>query len=332
MIKICYSAVPQAYLDFIRKFKGKMEKWLRKGVIGNQGTQVALTDEGRLIFRYLNKGDNLKKYLLTDAKKYRDLIYYVEKRFPDLKKLREGDKTANKSLYQCLSKAFDAFGYGDADFPRFALCKALGLKACPYCNAEDLTTMELEDIDKELRDSELDHFYPRKLFPYLAISLYNLIPSGTLCNGGNCKHEKDTYKEGLTNLFELNGSEGIEFAMDIKGKGILSYDTFERSVEIETKVVDDALKDNCRIFLLKSRYRKEKSQTLRIWMMHKECESEGYRKMVERKGRALGTTLDFEKWFAAETGINTKNYNDHKLSKMSMDIWRQLEEIRKVYV
>lgn len=31
MIKIGYSAVPQEYLDFIPKFKGKMEKWLRKG-------------------------------------------------------------------------------------------------------------------------------------------------------------------------------------------------------------------------------------------------------------------------------------------------------------
>lgn len=82
MIKIGYSAVPQEYLDFIQKFKGKMEKWLRKGVIGNQGTQVALTDEGRLIFRYLNKGDNLKKYLLTDAKKYRDLIDYVRNDSP----------------------------------------------------------------------------------------------------------------------------------------------------------------------------------------------------------------------------------------------------------
>lgn len=332
MIKIGYSAVPQEYLDFIQKFKGKMEKWLRKRVIGNQGTQVALTDEGRLIFRYLNKGDNLKKYLLTDAKKYRDLIDYVEKRFPDLKKLRDGDKTANKSLYQCLSKAFDALGYGDADFPGFPLCNTLGLKSCPYCNAEELTTQKLEDIGKELRDSELDHFYPRKLFPYLAISLYNLIPSGKLCNGGNCKHEKDTYKEGLTNPFELNDSEGIEFTMDIKGKGILSYDTFEQSVEIETKVVDDALEDNCRIFLLKNRYKKEKRQALRIWKLHKECEAEGYRKMVERKSRVLGTKLDFEKWFAAETDININNYNDHKLSKMSMDIWKQLEKIRRVYV
>lgn len=56
------------------------------------------------------------------------------------------------------------------------------LRYCPYCNAE--TVFLLNGIMSKSGESRshLDHFYPRSAFPYLGVSLYNLIPACAHCN------------------------------------------------------------------------------------------------------------------------------------------------------
>lgn len=56
------------------------------------------------------------------------------------------------------------------------------LRYCPYCNAE--TVFLLSDIKSKSGESRshLDHFYPRSAFPYLGVSLYNLVPVCAHCN------------------------------------------------------------------------------------------------------------------------------------------------------
>lgn len=84
MINISYNPIPQAYLDFIDRFKKKIEKWYDDGYMGNQRALVNLTPECKVIFRYLKTGENLKNFLLTDADKLPDLIDRVERKYPCL--------------------------------------------------------------------------------------------------------------------------------------------------------------------------------------------------------------------------------------------------------
>lgn len=65
------------------------------------------------------------------------------------------------------------------------ICQNLELEICPYCGVENIQTYIGEGIDIR---PDLDHFYPKTRFPFLAISIYNLIPAGTICNQ---KHKKN---------------------------------------------------------------------------------------------------------------------------------------------
>ena len=60
------------------------------------------------------------------------------------------------------------------------LIERINLKACPYCNRNFIFNFKRSDSLQAT--AQLDHFYPKKEYPYLAISLYNLIPCCSTCN------------------------------------------------------------------------------------------------------------------------------------------------------
>lgn len=58
------------------------------------------------------------------------------------------------------------------------LQRQLNVKVCPYCNRMYTTTL----YGKKRIRPDFDHFYPQSRYPYLAVSLFNLIPSCNVCN------------------------------------------------------------------------------------------------------------------------------------------------------
>lgn len=61
------------------------------------------------------------------------------------------------------------------------LAEKLNIKTCPYCNAQ-YTLAVNKDSKSSQAKFQFDHFYSKKRYPYLSISLYNLIPSCANCN------------------------------------------------------------------------------------------------------------------------------------------------------
>jgi hypothetical protein len=59
------------------------------------------------------------------------------------------------------------------------IVRTLSVGICPYCNEEDIGSIEEEGAEYR---PDLDHFYPKAKFPFLALSLGNLIPAGDRCN------------------------------------------------------------------------------------------------------------------------------------------------------
>lgn len=62
----------------------------------------------------------------------------------------------------------------------------LGVKICPYCNRSYVFT-----IKRKKARPQYDHFFPKSKYPYLSISMYNLIPCCAVCN--QAKLDFDTY-------------------------------------------------------------------------------------------------------------------------------------------
>ena len=81
------------------------------------------------------------------------------------------------SVFLDEGKTYNAYKYLDL----------MDLKVCPYCENEYITQTAAEKESRR-RSSEIDHFYPKSKYPALAMSFYNLIPSGKVCNSFKMEH------------------------------------------------------------------------------------------------------------------------------------------------
>lgn len=87
------------------------------------------------------------------------------------------------------------------------ISKIINIKTCPYCNA--MLTINVGKIARY----QLDHFYPKSLYPYLSISLFNLIPSCNNCN--HLKLDKDVnLKENFHLYSDKPSMEVFKFSLD----------------------------------------------------------------------------------------------------------------------
>lgn len=65
----------------------------------------------------------------------------------------------------------------------YEFLRRLKVRYCPYCNAETVYAIEVRKSGKDVPiRSALDHFIPHAEYPFLGLSLYNLVPSCYRCN------------------------------------------------------------------------------------------------------------------------------------------------------
>ncbi|RKI22363.1 hypothetical protein D7V82_18955 [bacterium 1xD8-6] len=79
------------------------------------------------------------------------------------------------------------------------LQRQLRVKVCPYCNRMYTTTLFGENRIRP----DFDHFYPQSKYPYLAVSLFNLIPSCSMCNTKKGNTAEMIYKKGEKENFSI---------------------------------------------------------------------------------------------------------------------------------
>ena len=125
---------------------------------------------------------------------------------------------------------------GNKDWNRHKLLSLIGIEICPYCQRNYISSYEENNDEKTTAD--LDHFYPKSLYPFLALSLYNFIPSCQICNS-RFKGNKDTrdsvylYEEGFDEL-------GVKFKTS---KEVISEILGERYSDFYVKIDYENLKN-----------------------------------------------------------------------------------------
>lgn len=83
--------------------------------------------------------------------------------------------------------------------PRFALpldkdayVTDLGIRVCPYCGRAYIYRVEKVGKDGEVAvKPQLDHFLPKKNYPFLGMNFFNLIPCCSVCNMAPLKVDND---------------------------------------------------------------------------------------------------------------------------------------------
>lgn len=79
-------------------------------------------------------------------------------------------------------------------FDKIDFVRNIGLITCPYCNRAYINTVDKNDANQTTIKPQIDHFFPKSIYPFLGMSYYNLIPSCTLCNGFDNKSSKSPIK------------------------------------------------------------------------------------------------------------------------------------------
>lgn len=85
----------------------------------------------------------------------------------------------------------------------------LGVTVCPYCNRSYVFT------SKRGTRPQYDHYFPKSKYPYLSISMYNLIPCCFICN--SLKRDKDTFNTPF--IYPYKDSYGNQVTFEEIGIG-----------------------------------------------------------------------------------------------------------------
>lgn len=187
-----------------------------------------------IIFANNNNLASLLKELETNIKNE------AKKRY-DLKSKQEG---FYKSIKAEIEKVFtyDKF----RDFIKVFFEEHLHIKTCTYCNIHFTNIYETEN-KKYKNEFTLDHYYAKKNYPYLALSLYNLIPSCYTCN---TKLKRD---RRLGNPCPTSS----EFDFDKKVKFKLFFDSSSKDLNVTKKKNID--------IRLKEEFSKEYEDYIKLW-------------------------------------------------------------------
>jgi hypothetical protein len=183
------------------------------------------------------KEKNLINYLSLDA--YKKVINFKTE-VDNLSKVKWlGWKEILEDIFD-----YESFTKEKISWNAYDLVSAININVCPYCNRNYITT--LINGDKRTR-AVLDHYYAKSLYPYLALSLYNLIPCCYVCNS-SFKGDKDFYKNEAIYPYEEDFSNAALFKTDFSDTEPYDYKYLlglskEFKLKINIVTSDDVLKN-----------------------------------------------------------------------------------------
>ncbi len=253
MIKIPYPTQEDLdnYFDEIKIELLKRIRYIKsqKNISINE-KKFRVTNKIKKILEWLVDENNLKKLIQFKPNELAFLIKNVYKKIPKSHYKKE-------SLNRIFYRIFIDYGYDNLDKLKFI--QKINLGSCPYCNRNYIFSINKKSSVKP----EIDHFYPKSIYPYLAVSYFNLIPSCPTCNGFGAKEAKDTfYTYPISNPYELKEND---FKFSISPESIDFFNIESKKYDFnsfEIKLCGN--KANLEIFKLEELYKQHKDIVLEL--------------------------------------------------------------------
>lgn len=203
----------------------------------------------------------------------------------------------------------------------YKLCQQSRYSVCPYCNqAYAFTVMRGK---KGFRPT-LDHFFPKHKYPFLALSLYNLIPSCYICNS-NLKGKIDFYEEEHLHPFACNREIKfqLETAVGHELIDLLGNDSLQSFMEKAKLAVvsQDTLaeKNSVKTFLLEHRFSGNMSVIHRFVRARRRYGAGRINDIKNVLGKSVDENLVLQ--------FDKQNYKDEMLGKIFLDLYAQFEPL-----
>jgi hypothetical protein len=123
------------------------------------------------------------------------------------------------------------------------------MRICPYCQLNHINFHEGTHF--QMRPA-LDHFYPESLYPFLAISHYNLVPSCHQCNS-SVKSSHDPFAGELCPPFETMPGL-VRFRLEALSQNLTALDPQHVQLIVECAKNELQAKQHIDFFRLDERY------------------------------------------------------------------------------
>ncbi|CAH1200501.1 hypothetical protein PAECIP111893_01400 [Paenibacillus plantiphilus] len=221
------------------------------------------------VYSYLK--DHIDDILIGQPNALKGIIEHVTTQL----KLALGKKSKTPTLDKNLRAIFNykskfVGSYPPKKWGAYQFVTMLNVKVCPYCNRQYIFTI-CEESGKTR--GKLDHFYDKATYPYLALSMYNLIPCCSICNSDLKGSEAFTIDTHLNPYIEDFGGL-FKFSVAMKsGDELRPGDT--SGIDYLLGVGDEfdiVIKDSCLDLQLKQRVENnlEIFKLRELYNMHKD--------------------------------------------------------------
>lgn len=229
-----------------------------------------------------------------------------------------------KAFYSRIYSVFhyDALIESREPWGAYKLTHALEVTVCPYCNRNYIHTSYNEHGKTR---PELDHFFSKSKYPFLSISLYNLIPSCHICNS-NLKGAKDFFLEPHLHPFVENVNSDFQFEIKYKDEVIdeIVADLESFDIVLNCLTEDEHLKtqvENSRkTFLINELYNLHKDVAQELLFKSVYYNETKIKELKEILGEDSGVDDNFLKRVIIGTYADVNSIGKRSMSKYSYDI------------
>ena len=210
----------------------------------------------------------------------------------------------------------------------YAFVNSIGIRVCPYCNrnyVQVYITEKGEGDDNEFHTRpQLDHFWNRSMYPFLAISMGNLVPSCAVCN--SVKHDKNNkilypYKEGINDgyRFSINTIKSIAYMTKLHGCESDYELEFKKKSYGASTDYDERVKKSSETFGWNKLYESDKEYALKVYQ-NSYIFNEDFQWSIVKAMPDLFSSPEEVRRILNPKLVPKNRFNSEPLSKLTFDI------------
>lgn len=267
---------------------------LNRGNIRRNRNVINVTIPIRSFLRHLLNNSNLENLITASPEFLSQIVARLRVSNPNF-------LNPNNNENLILRNIFISGAYDNSRFDKLEFIKRININTCPYCNRNYIYHLSKTSKIKP----QIDHFFPKSIYPFLAVSFYNLIPSCQTCNGFGAKEEKDPLAVDLTNPYLIENTN-FKFMYEIKHINFLNPLLDKTSIDVKFK---HKLDGHIKVFKLDKLYQQHSDHILELIIKSRVAYSEEYRKYLR-----------------TYSGLK---FSEHEIDRMILGNYSQEEEIHK---
>ncbi|WP_343669061.1 hypothetical protein [Chitinophaga sp.] len=200
---------------------------------------------------------------------------------------------------------------GQNRYSAYDLCSNLKISTCIYCNRlYTVTVVTNSKKNERIIRPTLDHWYSQEVYPLLALSFYNLIPSCTPCNT-SVKHRM---KFNLKNTIHPYIDQKITADYQL----VSTFDSKINSYKITVDSRNKKVKSTIERMKIKEIYEHHQSELADLNLLKQKYNE----KYLTSLGKLLDKTLTKRDVYRILFGVEyeDENFTNRPLSKLKKDI------------